>query len=236
MLLSEALLRLCNALLLACSLALLAGGALLVQQWAAAHPHASVLQPPLWFPATLLASGAFLLLTTALGVCASRATPRLLNLHSALLTSFVVAQVAAATVTLGDPALRVSPPADPTGAAERLWGLAHRHAHAARGAAVAWAALQLVTLAFAAAASPDGDEPDAPVPAQVEREPPDGVVYNVSSLRRPLLSSAGDAQHEAWSQRMRERYHLDTSTLTYQPPGRTAPVRDRDAGGGCACM
>jgi len=31
MLLSEALLRLCNALLLACSLALLAGGALLVQ-------------------------------------------------------------------------------------------------------------------------------------------------------------------------------------------------------------
>ena len=119
-----------------------------------------------------------------------------------------------------DPALR--PPPDATGAAARLADLAARDAAAARGLAFAAAALQLLSLALAAALQPDGDD-DAP-PGHADDVADDAaevaladddIAWRVqrssrgrdaAALRAPLLppdaGSGGALSAEDWAERM----------------------------------
>jgi len=132
-----------------------------------------------------------------------------------------------------DPALR--PPPDATGAAARLAELAARDAAAARGLAFAAAALQLLSLALAAALQPDGDD-DAPrrdaddVACDAEEAAlaaEDDVAWRVqrssrgrdaAALRAPLLppdaGSGGALSAEDWAERMCVLFSKQACSLT----------------------
>lgn len=162
--------------------------------------------------------------------------------HFVLLSVAVIGQTVLALVLFSAPDLVAMPPRDITGEERRVRGFVRRNAGFVKTLVAALSALQVFDLALALLlaradaphADPSEDDPDAHFERHygiVEGSRSGSAVRaGGSETLAPLLAEFADAENgeevsetetesetASWARRMRSKYNLDTSRLTYDP-------------------
>jgi len=206
-----------------------------------------------WFIYAFAAAGAFIVLTSGAGLCGAEYHNKMcLGLYNVMLGVMLTLQLVIAILVFTKSGFNRLPD-DPTGREQKVYDLIKENLPVFKWGGLAVLILQLLSLVLSCALkravkslSYDSDDD---IDDYFERHY--GRGRDRSSRRTPLLRrdeeggrGAGAAgsptrspRTDTWSQRMREKYGLDTSEFSYNPD-RTAGegARSPGVGGSCAVM